>query len=313
MYRNGNLLYTFDLVAGTVADARGVVLETQDGGGGIGSGQHDFRFNANAVGQGFELNPPSDSRKHNDFPVNFTVSPNPGPTGTYIGLYYDLTAPAGWYLRGVDGTIRASGIETAPVIMEAVAPVVEEEVTTTAATPAGLTTPAPIPVPAGERWFTYTWSATSGSNTYSVSGEFRTRSQAVANTVREGDVYYHMLTAQQGTTTLFTLDLMAGTLGGAAANVNMHDFEFALPAAGATGPFAFVEDQGASNGGFFTTELAVADGTADTNTARGNITGLVYHNFNSRWRLFNNAAGDSTPLAETDDSGAPVVIEKTTQ
>ena len=168
--------------------------------------------------------------------------------------------------------------------------------------------PTTMGIPSGERWFEYTWTATSGSNTYTVNGEFRTRSQATAGIVREADVFYHKLTAMQGSTQLFEIDLIANTLNGSAVNLTMHDFEFTLPADGAAGPFAFhANDQRV--GGYYTTELAVSDGSRNTTNQRvgGNITGLVYWNFNNVWQLYNGAAHDS----ELIESGtAPVITER---
>ena len=126
VYQNGRLLYTVDLKANTV-DGENGIMEM-----GAGS-RHDFRFNSNADSIAFSLNPPINSVKSNDFPVNLSVGPEAGVT---IGLYYDRREDSvGWHLVGLqNNNVLVSGEPTNPVIMESIPdpdPVVLPSVTTT--------------------------------------------------------------------------------------------------------------------------------------------------------------------------------------
>ena len=148
-------------------------------------------------------------------------------------------------------------------------------------------TTVPAIIPAGERWFTWETTGTSGSTTYTATGEFRFVISNLANsgTVMAGELYYHMVTVTDGSQTRVA-DLIPtnGTVDSVAGTGKFHEFSMAL-----TAPFALVHN----------TRISV---TVSASSFVGLRSGA-----GNNWFIFLNHSA-----ATSIDASAPTVTEKLT-
>ena len=233
-----------------------------------------------------------------------------GVVSTDLNNRYQLAAARyGFYLR-VHRDYLVEGDETLTLILVQGPGYVPDTAANRHITTVTLTDTPPLPIPAGERWFE--WSLTIDGRGaryihYRVRGEFRTRN--TTGTVREADVYYHVIgieiidTHSDTTYAGAVIDLVNGELNGSAEGITVyHDFEFELPGVGATGPFYFSVNSEAQDPVHAT--IFMAERTSD-------LAKWGTHN-HPPLRFWDTFSASENPITLTSQAG-PVVREKIRQ